>query len=92
MKRTPPNKPKPEKCEAPDCDRQPTCVLGGYWFCAEHGNRDYEKGGTMTDQEYDEKIRQLLRLSTKKRNIEQEMDLLREQIEEYEAINYGGIK
>jgi len=43
IKRTPPNKPKPEKCEVPTCDKPPTCVLGGYWFCAEHGNRDYEK-------------------------------------------------
>jgi len=43
FKRTPPNKPKPEKCEAQGCNEKPTCVLGGYWFCAEHGNRDYEK-------------------------------------------------
>jgi hypothetical protein len=43
IKRTPPNKPKPDKCEALGCEEKPTCVLGGYWFCAEHGNRDYEK-------------------------------------------------
>ena len=42
-KRTKPNKPKPKKCEVPDCDEKPTCVLGGFWFCAKHGNRDYEK-------------------------------------------------
>lgn len=43
MKRTPPNNPKPDRCEFPACDREPTRVLGGYWFCDEHGNRDYEK-------------------------------------------------
>jgi hypothetical protein len=42
-KKTPPNKPKPQACEVPDCGKPPTCVLGGFWFCAEHGNRDYEK-------------------------------------------------
>ena len=46
FKRTPPNKQKPETCEVPDCEKEPTCVLGGYWFCAEHGNRDYEKSPT----------------------------------------------
>jgi hypothetical protein len=43
FKRTKPNNPRPEICEAPDCELPPMCVLGGYWFCAEHGNRDYEK-------------------------------------------------
>lgn len=43
FKRTKPNKPKPETCEALDCDEKPTCVLGGCWFCAKHGSRDYEK-------------------------------------------------
>jgi hypothetical protein len=43
MKKTPPNKPKPDKCEAEGCDKPPVTVLGGYWFCADHGNRDYEK-------------------------------------------------
>ena len=44
MKRTPPNKPKPERCEFPDCPKKPTRVLGGFWFCDEPGNRDYESG------------------------------------------------
>lgn len=43
VKRTPPNKKKPETCEAKGCTKKPTTVLGGYWFCSEHGNRDYEK-------------------------------------------------
>ena len=47
LKRTKPNKPKPETCELPDCDQKPTCVLGGFWFCAKHGNRDYEKSNTI---------------------------------------------
>jgi hypothetical protein len=47
-KRTPPNKPKPEVCEVPDCGKPPTCVLGGFWFCAEHGNRDYEKSKSQS--------------------------------------------
>ena len=43
FKRTKPNKPKPDKCEVPDCEKKATRVLGGFWFCDEHGNRDYEK-------------------------------------------------
>jgi hypothetical protein len=27
MKKTPPNKPKPDKCEAEGCDKPPKCVL-----------------------------------------------------------------
>lgn len=43
IKRTKPNKKKPEACEAKGCLEKPETVLGGYWFCDEHGNRDYEK-------------------------------------------------
>ena len=43
IKKTPPNKPKPDKCEVPYCEKEPETVLGGYWFCKKHGNRDYEK-------------------------------------------------
>ena len=43
IKRTKPNKPKPDACEAKGCLKPAECVLGGYWFCKEHGNRDYEK-------------------------------------------------
>lgn len=48
-KRTKPNKPKTEMCEVPDCDEKPTCVLGGFWFCAKHGNRDYEKSNAKNE-------------------------------------------
>jgi len=44
MKRTPPNKPRPDVCEVPGCQKAPTRVLGGFWFCDEHGSRDYERG------------------------------------------------
>ncbi len=43
MKKTPPNKSRPELCEFPDCRKPPVTVLGGFWFCAEHGDRSYEK-------------------------------------------------
>ena len=42
-KRTKPNKPKPETCEALKCKRKASVVLGGFWLCKECGNRDYEK-------------------------------------------------
>jgi len=45
FKRTKPNNPKPDLCESVGCMDAPTCVLGGFWFCADHGSRDYEKGG-----------------------------------------------
>ena len=51
-KRTKPNKPRTETCEVPDCEEKPTCVLGGYWFCAKHGNRDYEKPNREITDEY----------------------------------------
>jgi hypothetical protein len=51
MKKTPPNKPKPELCEFPDCPKKPVTVLGGYWFCAEHGDRSYEKGSPQKGAE-----------------------------------------
>jgi len=50
-KRTKPNKPRTETCEVPDCNEKPTCVLGGFWFCAKHGNRDYEKSNENCDSE-----------------------------------------
>jgi len=49
-KRTKPNKKKTETCEAKGCSKKPQTVLGGYWFCAEHGNRDYEKSNSKVNR------------------------------------------
>ena len=43
MKRTKPNKRKPEKFEVKGCNEPAEVVLGGDWVCQKHGNRDYEK-------------------------------------------------